>query len=71
MLHYLGYPVADDMSGKPLTSVMTDAWVGANPVAAIDTYEGRLDGPEQDASEIPSEVDEQLKDRLRALGYIE
>ena len=53
VLHYLGYPVADDMSGKPLTSVMTDAWVGANPVAAIDTYEGRLDGPDQDASEIP------------------
>jgi predicted AlkP superfamily phosphohydrolase/phosphomutase len=71
VLHYMGYPVADDMPGEVLSSAFTEQWIAANDVVRIDSYEGRVQPPDRERSEIPTEVDDALEDRLRELGYIE
>jgi predicted AlkP superfamily phosphohydrolase/phosphomutase len=61
-------PVADDMSGRPLTEIFTEEFARANPVATIESY-----GRTQRTGEAPIEspVDAEVLERLRSLGYIQ
>jgi predicted AlkP superfamily phosphohydrolase/phosphomutase len=69
ILAYLGLPVAEDMDGTPVLEALTEAHVEAHPVSTVPTYE--TDGPRGDEAPMESPMDEGLKEKLRALGYIE
>jgi predicted AlkP superfamily pyrophosphatase or phosphodiesterase len=68
MLAYLGLPVARDMDGSPMVDVLTDPFLKAHPIQYIDTYE--TGEPRGDQAPLESPMDEGLKEKLRALGYI-
>jgi predicted AlkP superfamily phosphohydrolase/phosphomutase len=64
-----GLPVARDMDGRPLTEAFTGAFLARHPVVYIDSYElaGESGG---DLSPVESPVDDEIKEMLRSLGYI-
>jgi predicted AlkP superfamily phosphohydrolase/phosphomutase len=69
VLHLLGLPVGEDMKGRVITELLDPAFAASHPVRTIPTYEtGRSRGTEQP---IPSQMDEQIRERLRSLGYIQ
>jgi len=65
----VGLPVADDMDGRPLVEAMTPAYLAANPVSSIETYETELRLPSR--SEGVESMSEETKERLRSLGYMQ
>lgn len=68
VLCVLGLPAGRDMDGRPLTSAFERDFTDRFPVSYIDTYEIG----ERAASAGPTEspVDEEIKELLRSLGYI-
>ena len=69
MLAYLGLPVAEDMDGAPVLAAFTESYLAKHPVTFVPTYE--TDGPRGDDAPMESPMDEGIKEKLRALGYIE
>ncbi len=70
ILHLLGLPVPEDMPGKVLEAALTPEFVAAHPVTRVPSYEG-LEGPATAAGAQTDEATErQIKEQLRALGYI-
>jgi predicted AlkP superfamily pyrophosphatase or phosphodiesterase len=69
MLAYLGLAVARDMDGEPMSDLFEEGFLEANPVEYVETYE--TGGPRGDEAPIESPMDEGLKEKLRALGYID
>jgi predicted AlkP superfamily pyrophosphatase or phosphodiesterase len=69
MLAYLGLPVAEDMDGSPVLTAMTAGHLEEHPVTFVPTYE--TDGPRGDEAPMESPMDEGIKEKLRALGYID
>jgi predicted AlkP superfamily phosphohydrolase/phosphomutase len=69
LLAAVGLPVAEDMDGRPLVEVMSPEYLSRAPIAAAETYETGERVPQR----IPSDdaVPEDVKERLRSLGYIE
>ncbi|MBN2565839.1 MAG: alkaline phosphatase family protein, partial [Candidatus Eisenbacteria bacterium] len=65
-----GLPVARDMDGRPLTEALERGFLDQHPVLYVDTYEipGDVGG---DAQPVQSPVDEEIKEMLRSLGYID
>jgi predicted AlkP superfamily phosphohydrolase/phosphomutase len=63
-----GLPVARDMDGRPLTEAMTSSFLDESPVVYIETYE--VDGEGGESSPVESPVDDEIKEMLRSLGYI-
>jgi predicted AlkP superfamily phosphohydrolase/phosphomutase len=69
ILAYLGLPAAKDMDGRPLTDVLDPSLLKAHPIEYVETYEtGERPG---DRTPLESPLDEGMKEKLRALGYIE
>ena len=69
LLYLTGLPAAGDMKGKVLTDAMKPEYVRAHPVRHISSYGLRK---QQKAGEPPeSNVDEDIKEELRSLGYIQ
>lgn len=69
ILAYLGLPTARDMDGSPMTDVLEPSHLTEHPIEYIDTYEtGERRG---DEGPLESPMDEGIKEKLRALGYIE
>ena len=69
MLAYLGLPVAEDMDGAPTLEAFEASFLDGNPVTTVATYE--TGGPRGDEAPMESPMDEGIKEKLRALGYIE
>jgi len=70
VLALAGLPVARDMDGRPLTEVMSSTFLERYPVVYIDSYE--VGGaPHGDLTPIESPVDDEIKEMLRSLGYID
>jgi predicted AlkP superfamily phosphohydrolase/phosphomutase len=71
-LYVLGLPVADDMDGRILEEAFTAEFQKENPFQHIQSYEGsesiRDLGPRPQQSE--KEVEKELLEMLRSLGYI-
>jgi hypothetical protein len=66
VLYLLGLPVAEDMPGRVLEEAFSDTWLARHPISRIKTYEtSRLE-----SGEAPPEVDDQMMNKLKALGYI-
>jgi hypothetical protein len=72
VLYILGLPVADDMDGRILKDAFTAEFQMENPVQYIQSYEGsesiRDSSPDRQQSD--KEVEKELLERLRSLGYI-
>jgi predicted AlkP superfamily phosphohydrolase/phosphomutase len=68
ILYALGLPVARDMHGKVLTDAFESDFLRNNPVKFVPTYET---GERKAGEPIASPVDDQIKDRLKAVGYIQ
>jgi hypothetical protein len=66
-LYLLGLPVADDMDGRILSGLITGEFRRDNPVETVPGY-GQGSVTEVDDENIDQE---QLKERLKALGYIQ
>jgi predicted AlkP superfamily phosphohydrolase/phosphomutase len=69
VLYLLGLPAARDMPGRVLDDMIDPAWLAAHPPERIRTYE-RWRWPRK-AKALPSRADDQIKQRLRSLGYIQ
>ena len=72
ILALCGLPVAEDMDGSVLTEAIDRDFLKAHPVRTIETYEpaGGSVGVD-DREPIESPIDDEVRERLRALGYIE
>jgi predicted AlkP superfamily phosphohydrolase/phosphomutase len=70
VLALAGLPVARDMDGRPLTEIMSRTFLERYPVVYIDSYEVG-DAPDGDLTPIESPVDDEIKEMLRSLGYID
>jgi predicted AlkP superfamily phosphohydrolase/phosphomutase len=69
VLALLGLPVGRDMDGRVLTEIMKPELLELRPVVEIDTYES---GEATEGQEpIPSPIDDEIREQLRSLGYIE
>jgi len=69
LLHLFDLPVANDMRGVVVKEFFTRAFLEAHPVRTIDTYE--TSRPAARPTPIESPVDDQLVERLKALGYLQ
>ena len=68
ILYALGLPIGRDMRGRVFTEAFTADYLRGNPTAFIQTYET----VERVAGEpIASPVDEEIKKKLRAVGYMQ
>ena len=68
LLHLLGIPVPDDMDGHVLTDALEQDWLAQHPIIyqAVE--------PDTDASQAlcyDENEEAQIKERLRALGYLD
>jgi predicted AlkP superfamily phosphohydrolase/phosphomutase len=66
VLYGLGLPIAEDFDGKAHTRLFTPEFRAAHPVETIPTW-----GRARDGAVTPSEIDEDLVEELRALGYLD
>jgi hypothetical protein len=67
VLYLSGLPVADDMEGKVLTEIITGRFTDVNPLKTVPTY--RI-GDVLHLESNPAE-EARMKERLKALGYIQ
>jgi predicted AlkP superfamily phosphohydrolase/phosphomutase len=68
VLALLGLPAAEDMPGRVLDELFTEDWRDAYPKERVPTYDTEGWTPQ---APIASDVDEELMQRLHALGYLE
>lgn len=68
ILYALGNPIAKDMDGCVIVDIFTEDFLTENPAQYIDTYDTIV---KKDEIPIESSIDEEIKERLRSLGYIE
>jgi predicted AlkP superfamily phosphohydrolase/phosphomutase len=66
VLFAIGLPVADDFAGRARTEIFTGSFRDAHSLQTIPTWGAPIQGVGRS-----SDVDEELVDQLRALGYIE
>ncbi|MBD3349244.1 MAG: sulfatase-like hydrolase/transferase [Candidatus Eisenbacteria bacterium] len=74
VLALFGEPVARDMDGFVMEDLISESRLLEAPVAYIDTYEGGAYASREEGGEdqpVESAVDDEIKERLRSLGYIE
>lgn len=65
LLYALGLPVAEDFDGKARTRLFRAEFREAHPLRTVPSW-----GEAEEGAATASEIDEELKDELRALGYI-
>jgi hypothetical protein len=67
LLYLTGLPIAGDMDGRVLTEIIEGEFADANKIKMVDTYQiGEILHLETDPVE-----DAKMKERLKALGYIQ
>ncbi len=66
VLFALGLPVAEDFAGRARTEIFTECFRRNHPLRTIPTWGQPTEGENR-----ASDVDEELLEQLRALGYIE
>ena len=68
VLALLGVPVGRDMDGSPLMDALDPSLLTARPITYVDTYETDDRMRPHGAAETP--VDEEIKELLRSIGYV-
>jgi predicted AlkP superfamily phosphohydrolase/phosphomutase len=71
ILALFGLPVPRDMDGRPLTEAWHPDFLAGNPIDYIDTYEIDAASEGGGTEPVQSPVDEEIKEMLRSLGYID
>ena len=71
VLYLLGLPAGRDMSGRVLEDMIAPAFLAAHPPERIRSWEPWRWPWRRRAHPVPSGSDEQIKQRLRSLGYIQ
>jgi predicted AlkP superfamily phosphohydrolase/phosphomutase len=71
ILALLGEPVGRDMDGFVLGDLIAGPGQGDGSVAYVETYENTSYAPRDGETPVESAVDDEIKERLRSLGYIE
>ena len=66
LLYALGLPVAQDFDGKARTRLFREEFRQAHPMRTVPSW-----GEAENSVSTASEIDEDLKEELRALGYID
>ncbi len=69
VLALLGVPVGEDMAGRVLGEALDPAFLAARPVRSVASHADGARRPT--ALPVRSSVDDEIKGKLRALGYIE
>jgi arylsulfatase A-like enzyme len=64
-----GLPVGEDMDGRVLTDAIEPSFLKAHPVRTIPTHEDAVKRQHSDEP-IESPVDDEIRERMKALGYI-
>lgn len=64
-----GLPVGEDMDGRVLEEAIEPSFLKAHPVLTIPSYEGIVTR-RHSAEPIESPVDDEIRERMKALGYI-
>ena len=67
LLYVTGLPQAEDMPGHVLTDAIRAEFIAKNPIKKIKTYGARTGSTQKS----PGALDEEIKDELRSLGYIQ
>ena len=67
VLHLLGVPISDELSGRPLTGLFAAQFVARYPVRQVERY-GRPSPTTVARTGQP--LDQEMIDRLRSLGYV-
>ena len=67
LLYLKGFALADDMPGRVAEELFGDAFRENHPVTRVASYR---QGSKTEGVGAPADGDEQMLDRLRALGYI-
>ena len=67
LLYLAGLPLSGEMEGRVLTECMEEKFLRSHPLRSIPSYGSPLREREPDSSE----SDEEINERLRALGYID
>jgi predicted AlkP superfamily phosphohydrolase/phosphomutase len=70
LLHLIGQPAAADMDGGVLRAAFEDDAVARNPVRTVATYESRQRQTAAGATDEHPELDKEVLDDLKTLGYI-
>jgi Flp pilus assembly protein TadD len=76
LLHLLGLPVPEDMSGKVLEKALTPAFMTAHPIQRVPSYEGLGPAaggeaePARRAEALSGAAEDEIVEQLRSLGYI-
>ena len=68
ILYLLGLPVAEDMDGKVITQALDTTTLARHPIHSVPTYEDGGHSPRSRPSPVMSQ---EMKERLRSLGYIQ
>ncbi len=67
VLSLLGVPIAGDLSGAPLSTLLSDEFRRAHPDRSVTTYGPRRIGPRPRAGKA---LDQEMIERMRSLGYV-
>jgi predicted AlkP superfamily phosphohydrolase/phosphomutase len=73
ILYLLGMPVGEDMDGKVISQAISETYLEKNPITYVPTYDDREVEKEyigDIAQYKEEELNQKLKEDLRALGYI-
>lgn len=71
ILYLMGMPVAEDMDGEVITEIFTREFLINNSIKYIHSYEEKHTSKKQkNKRPIQTPLDEELIERLKALGYI-
>ncbi len=71
LLHSLGLPIPDDFEGAVIRDVFTPQWLSGHTVRSGAHTVGITAAPTPEQPTDSAEKDEEIMDRLRALGYVE
>jgi arylsulfatase A-like enzyme len=73
VLHLLGLPVAESLEGRVIVNIFEPRWAAGRLVKTVPTYgcPPVALSPHALSEDPQSQVDEEFREQLRALGYIE
>ena len=69
LLALIGEPVGRDMDGFVLEDLLSESFLARKPVSYVETYETGL--TRESTEPMQSPIDEEIREQLRSLGYIE
>jgi arylsulfatase A-like enzyme len=71
ILHLLGLPVPDDVDGRVLTETFNPQFLKTSPVRRVPSYDFLSTGQGESAESSRHELNKELLEELRSLGYIQ